>query len=211
MSEPRDRSRLARFVRRFWWVLVLIVLAAVALLALLARNANRVSWAEVRQVCGRQKTINGVGRAIDVNGREWQYALWVEVVGPSKFAPNVMLLPPKGAPAAGLNRDFAELLAYLDYTGGFAYITALADRHRAARGKPTEWAGKPALEVTIPTPVDLLNKRGLYPSYAPDALRFYLDPETKLIRALEVFKGGTLRAKVEYRYNLPLPKGFRPK
>jgi len=210
MSEGRGRGRRGGFAPRFRWVLAAAALTAISALALAAWNSTRVSWAEVRQAYGRQKTINGLGRITGAAGREYKCSLWVQVVGPDKFTRNVMLIPVKGKPSARLDADRLELIGWLDYTGGPNHISTLAARRSVERGRRTEWGGRPALEVTISMRLEALSQQAGQPAEGPDRLRFYLDPETRLIRAQEVFKGGKLRAAVEYYYNRPLPKGFKP-
>jgi hypothetical protein len=204
-------KRTRRLLRRWWWALALLSLAAFATLSLLVWNVNRVSWVRVREAYGQQQTINGVGRVMDAKGNVWEYGLWVKVEGSTRFTPQVMLRPTAGAPSGPLDPEMLGLVACLDYTGGLDYLSALASHQESARGNTESWQGEPVLEVTIPMPLDLLEKRaGQSLVGAPDRLRFYVDPETNLIRGLEVFRAEQLRASVQYYYNKPLPPGFRP-
>ncbi len=36
----------------------------------------------------------------------------------------------------------------------------------------------------------------------------FLEPHTRLVQGVEIFAGGALRARAEYRYNQPLPSGI---
>ena len=210
MSEPRDRSRLARFVRRFWWVLVLLLVAVLAASVVAIWNARHVKWAEVMAAVARQKTINGVGRIYGEDGSEWAVAVWVRVDEAHSFASNQMLVPVSARPNQQPGPEVMALASAADYPDYI--VRALALLGHTARVRATTWSGKPTLETEVVFPVDRVEGEmvGGHPPYL-SLIRFYLDPDTKLVMAAELLVDGKARASVEYRYNLPLPKGFRPK
>jgi len=204
MSRARDRGRLAGFVRRFWWALVLLVVAVLAASVVAIWHATHVRWAEVMAAVAKQKTINGVGRIYAEDGSEWALALWIRSGGSASYAANWMLVPSKGSRKRAPTPDVDMLREATDYTDGIGAIGPLAENHSATRVSPTEWGGEPALEAVVSYPAQYLSGWRTH----PDGYRFYLDPDTRLVMAAELFMAGKLRATVEYHYNRPLPKGF---
>lgn len=205
MSATGTGGRARRRGRLLWLAVALVAIGAAAAVTVAVRSGHQVSWAEVREAWGRQETIGGVGRAIDSRGEVWEYGLWVEVVSPMEFAPRELLRPAEGAPSGPPDSELLGVIGCLNYSGAGGYVSAWAEEGRSTRGRVVDWQGKPALEVTVPRPVEQPETGS-----EPDRLRYYVDQETDLIRGLEVFRGEKLRASAQYHYNKPLPPGFRP-
>lgn len=197
--------------RRWRWGSVLLVLGLAVMIAavatvVLVRRSRTVRWAEVMAATVQQETVNGVGRVFPPRGPEWALALWVQLDRDRRFPSNSLLLPVTGGKGARPSDEVvtrAEQVNFLSSKGGAVRLPKLAAREAATVGQPTEFAGRPSLQVTV---YGSAHQEGL--PATPEEWRFYVDPETKLVQGLDLLVGGRLAAKVEYRYNRPLPRGF---
>ncbi len=208
MSETRELGSPTGFVRRFGWALVMVLAAVFAILVIVIRSAPRVTWSEVMAAAAKQKTINGVGRIYGEDGSEWASTAWIRIDGPETFASNQMLVPVGGRAVEGPKEDVVALCMVSKYP---LLLNSTLTRARVAmRVRPANRGGKPALKAEVTFPVKgPIAQFTMDPPY-PDRWRFYLDPDTRLVKAAELYREGKLRATVEYRYNLPLPKDFKP-
>ncbi len=204
MSSVRNRGRLTRLIRRFWRAIALALVAFVTVSGLAIWNATHVRWAEVMAAAAKQKTINGVGRVYAEDGSEWGVALWVRVDGLDAYISNSMLVPIEGNRNTPPTPEVAMLSEATDYTNAMGAVGPLAANNVATRVHPVEWGGQPVLKAEVGFPRYVVGEQ-----LHPDRYRFYLDPETHLVKAAELFVAGRLRATVGYHYNRPLPKGFR--
>jgi len=209
-------SRTARS-KRSRWALVVLPVAALAVVGIAHLQARRtVRWSEVAQAIGRQDTLHGTGRVYLADGSEWEYALWGKIEGPGKTITNGVAMPVRLPPGqnhvpAQPDSTLTGLGGAMDVCGQEGVVTKLAAAGQRARGKRADWGGKRALVVEVDTPPGLRDPGGR----GPDSWRFYIDPESKLVLAVNMFvrerNQEVLRARCEYEYNAPLPEGFKEK
>lgn len=202
----------------------MVVVAVAAILAaagVFSFTRPVVKWSRVAEAIGRQDTLRGTARAYLPDGSEWECAVWAKIQGPGRTIRNAMVRPVKlplsgpqggGSGSTGPPRPSPTLLLLgeaMDVCGKDGIVTKLVASGRGrARGTRTEWGGKTAVMVEANTPRSL----HLSDDY-PDFWRFFIDPDSELVLAVSMFanRGGqrVLRARCEYEYNAPLPKGFR--
>jgi len=191
---------------RYLGIAAVLVVVAAAVLLLLARRGRVVCWSEVLFAATKQRTVDGTGRLYAADGSQWQVAVWIRVDGPNAFTANSLLLPISGGGAQPSPEvmTLARAVNYLDAERGI--VARLAREGATQPGRSTQFAGQPVREV-VAAP-----SRGWSREAEAAGLtwRFYLDPRTKLVRGLDLLAGGKLAGKIEYHYNQPLPKGFRP-
>ncbi len=198
-----------------WCVAVGLALVLAALVFSWVRPVVR--WKAVAEAMGRQETLHGSGRVYLSDNSEWDCALWVKVEGPGKTIPNAMVRPvrlPAGQTTMPQRpaRTLVTLQLAMHICGEEGIITRLAaSRQSWTRGRRTERDGRPAIAVEVQDPAILRSGVSGY----PDAWQFVIDPESKLVLAatMLVKESGeeVPRARCEYEYNAPLPKGFREK
>ena len=203
MSKEQAVSR-----ARWRWPLLLAgaAIIAAAVWLIVVRQSRMVRWSEVLAATTRQETVNGVGRIYALDGSEWAATVWVRIDGPNRFPANSLLLPLQPKSRQGPADDVvgpARAVNFFEDTG-FS-LPRLAAAHAASPGRPTQWSGRPVLEVDfLPS-----SRRDAGAAKSPFGWRLYVDRGTTLIQGLDLFDAGKVVAKVEYRYNLPLPAGFR--
>ncbi len=178
-----------------------LLLLAVALLAVAwsCRQRALVRWSEVLAAVTRQETVNGVGAIHAPDGSEWALTSWVQIAGPATFPARAGLVPVNTKPAQPPSPEAIEagnMANFLTYSD----LPELAARRRATPCRRVDWSGQELLLAEIP------------PSQGTSGVtwRFYLDPESKLVQGLDLVSSNQLLARISYRYNLPLPKGFTP-
>ena len=212
MAPDPNTSRTTR--RKCRWCLA-VILAIVLAAIIFSWVRPMVGWSVVAGAMGRQDTLHGSGRVYLRDNSEWDCALWAKVEGPGKTIPNTMVRPvrlPAGQTAVPERPDpmLMALGQAMDVCGEEGIITRLlASGDSRARGRRTEWHGKPAIMVEMQSPASLRRAASGY----PDAWRFVVDPKSKLVLAVSMLvkEGGedVPRGRCEYEYNAPLPKGFR--
>lgn len=196
---------------RAWWLLGCALVAAAGVGALIVARARPVvSWTEVLQAAAARHTVHGVGRVQLAEGAEWECAIWAQVREMGECATEAMLRP-VGAEAEAGEPDEAVLgvCEAMTYCGEQGLLTRLAGAMgRGAQAQPTVWGGREVLVVEVEARVGLEGP----PAGYPEVGRLVLEPETRLLLAMELFaeRQGErqLVAWCEYRYGEPLPPGF---
>ena len=206
------RGGARRWVR--WSAAMLPVVIAVGALVWLsvARGTREVSWPAALEAAEQRTTIHGMARFYLEDGSEWAYTLWVRVeeAGPGTDEGLLGLLKVGGRRAEEMRGPDPELVALckaVNYYGHEGILRRLA----AARGSAP--AKRVALDEGSALVVELTGQEAFGRQGTPPHLwHLYLDPDTLLVRKLEVFAddaGVRLRRAVcEYEYDAPLPPGF---
>jgi len=217
MSEQnRASERTAPDARRHWRVAVPVAVAAVAVAALVVVGRARpaVKWSAVLEAAGGRETMHGRGRVYLKDGTEWDYALWAKIEGAGRFitkgmARPVSLRPGEEELSSEPPPELPMLCDAMNCCGEGGIVERLSGAGGGrARARRCEWGGRAALMVEVETRKALGESGEGY----PDGWCFYLDPDAKLVRGMELFmvEEGELRlrGRCAYEYDLPLPPGF---
>lgn len=201
-AAPRSRRRALRWVG---YGAVVVVLAGAGITAIgLRRPLVEVRWREVLAAARQRGTVHGRGLVYGADGAAWEYAVWGRFG--KQFESRAMLSPrgEVGDPGASVLARCRVLECY----GEDGAVSRLAERAGPSPAEDAEWGGRPALITRLKG-----SEVGMAPVEGIEGFcRVILDPESQLVRAVELF-GGTdgrdeLLGRCEYEYDLGLPPGF---
>jgi len=213
----QGRPKLWRGRRLLPLALGVAIAAGVLGWALAGRARPVLKWSEVLEAVGQRNTMQGRGWLHLRDGTEWRYGLWARMESGGRVITKGMLVPVSAAAARKPTPELVGLCEAMSYCGEEGILRRLAARKGGlpagrqagrARGRRIAWAGRRAWELRFDTPKELQEEGRRY----PDRWRFVIDPETKLVRRVELFvrEDGEerLRGWCDYEYDRPLPPGF---